>query len=241
MAAGWAPAKICLPALLAVAAIGALTLEASAEVRISQRGSGHLTVEAHGATLHEVLESLSATQNIQFNSSPALSRVVSGTYSGSLQRVLSRLLDGFDTVIQSSPGRVKLTVFDPASTRNVSPAPTALAATANHRVSSNVDLDEETAQQAAQGRNGAARSRPGSVPPTQPVSAAVPVALVPSHPAVSSNVDLDEEKSLGMTAAPRSTPANLPVRPAVASGTSVRAISHPAISSNVDLDEETVR
>ncbi len=180
-------------ALLVVAAFCAAA--APAEVRVSEAGGGRLTVEAHDATLRQVLDALRAVRPLRLHTSDALTRTVTGTYSGSLPRVLARVLDGYDHVIHQTATGVDLDVFGAASAAHASaPATSAVVMVTNagHRVSSNVDLDEEAA--------GAAAAQPRAArasPPVVPVQPAVLTGSVqsPDAPRVSSNVDLDEEQT----------------------------------------------
>ncbi|HEY2137210.1 MAG TPA: hypothetical protein VGH49_15070 [Xanthobacteraceae bacterium] len=203
----------------AVALLGAgilCALPARAEVSIVEAGSGTLVVEAHDATVRQVLEALSASRNIQFRASEALSQIVTGTYSGTLPHVLARILGGYDTVIVSTASGVRLTVLAAAGTARpvvsisavrANPATASIAApqtmpvNATRTVSSNVDLDEE----AAEGATGQARpayaaapavplsivNSSASVPPTMTINSQGSSA----RPHISANVDLDEEKS----------------------------------------------
>jgi hypothetical protein len=179
-------------ALVAAAALSALPSRAGAEVRIADSlSSGALVVEAREATVQEVLDALSRVRPLEIHSSAALSRVITGTYSGSLSRVLARVLDGYDNVIQSSPAGVKLSVFGVGTASRAAVArmtPAVSVTPVNRPVSDNLDLDEENAQRAA--GIGVSPS-----PAVAPVAGPRLLAAVPSHPAVSSNVDLDEELS----------------------------------------------
>jgi hypothetical protein len=179
-------------ALFVLAALGATT--APAEVRVTDAGGGRLTVEAHDATLRQVLDALRAVRPLRLHGSDALTRPVTGTYSGSLPRVLSHLLDGYDHVVHQTAAGVELDVLDPVGGPRA-PAQTVVHASGpvvvpnnGRRVSSNVDLDDE----AAAARPRAARSPP----PTVPVQPAVLTGSIqPSDaPRISSNVDLDEER-----------------------------------------------
>ncbi len=53
---------------------------------------------------------LGQTHTIRFETSEPLSRHVTGTYSGTLQRVFSRILDGYDHVIRSMSSGIQLVV-----------------------------------------------------------------------------------------------------------------------------------
>ena len=176
-------------ALLA-AALTAVT--ASAEVRVSEAGDGRLTIVAHDATVRQVLDVLRATRPLQVRTSDALARTVTGTYSGSLPRVLSRILDGYDHVVHSTAAGIELEVFGQANgVRAQATVANSVTFVSSHPgVSSNVDLDEERA----------ASPRAITINTPTPAVSPQPVALTGSirqagPPRVSSNVDLDEETS----------------------------------------------
>jgi hypothetical protein len=192
--------------LVGAAVLCALSLPAMADVRIVDSGPGTVVVEARDATVEQVLEALSKSRNFEFHASGALTRVLSATYSGTLPRVLGRILDGYDHVVQSTPSGIRVNVVGVAqalpSVSKLLATPAAMSGTMavniGRRVSTNVDQDEENAQ-AAQAGVPAAKpvmpSRPGanSSPP-------VPAALTgnargTAGPRVSTNVDLDEETS----------------------------------------------
>src|SRR5690349_12150070 len=118
-----------------------------AEVRITATEGDAVTIEARDATLRDVLDALAKTHKLDFSSSDPLSRRVAGTYSGSLQRVLLRLLYGYNVVMRVSPSGTKLTVVGLSSARLVRAAAVAYARPAGPR--SNVDLDEEKAMERA--------------------------------------------------------------------------------------------
>jgi len=184
----WLAALVFLAAALGTGA-------ASAEVRVSDAGGGQLRVEARGATVRQVLDALGAAQPLQVHTTDALSRTVTGTYTGSLARVLSRVLDGYNHVVHTTAAGLEIEVFGTATGAR---ATTAIANTVtmvpnnNNRVSSNIDADEEAAANAM--------SRPSVVNAPAPPVRAAPVALTgsvqhPGAPRVSGNVDLDEETS----------------------------------------------
>lgn len=174
----------------------ALTVEgASAEVRVSEAGGGQLRVEAHGATVRQVLDALRATRPIQLRTSNALTRTITGTYSGSLPRVLSRILDGYDHVVHSTATGTELEVLGPGNgVRAQAPVANSVTFVPSHRsVSSNVDADEDATAAIARPRASVVNA-PASVVPPQPVALTGSVPH-PDAPRVSSNVDLDEETS----------------------------------------------
>lgn len=83
-----------------------------AEVRVSGQADA-LIVETREASVAEVLAALRTSFNLQYRISGALNRVMTGTYTGSLQRVIARLLEGHNYVMQSSAGGGALIVFEP--------------------------------------------------------------------------------------------------------------------------------
>jgi len=178
-------------ALLAVAAFCAT---ASAEVRVSDAGGGRLTVEARNASLHEVLDALRAVRPLRLHSKDALTRTVTGTYSGSLPLVLSRILDGYNHVIHQTAEGIELDVVGAATgARATASGASTIVMMPNvaRRVSSNVDQDEEAAE-AATVRHAAAPA-PTPAVPVQP--AVLTGSVEPAGaPRISSNVDLDEEQ-----------------------------------------------
>jgi hypothetical protein len=181
----------------------ALSLPAWADVRIVDSGPGTVVVEARDATVEQVLEALSKSRNFEFHSSGALTRVLSATYSGTLPRVLGRILDGYDHVVQSTPSGIRVNVVGVAqalpSVSKFVATPAAMSGTMavniGHKVSANVDQDEENAQAGVPAAKPVMPPRPGANP-----SPPVPAALTgnargAAGPRVSTNVDLDEETS----------------------------------------------
>ena len=197
----------CATALVGAAILCALSVPAWAEVRVVESGPGTLVVEAREATVEQVLEALSESRNFEFHTSRALTRVLSGTYTGTLPRVLARVLDGYDHVVQSTPTGIRLSVLGaagaprplvagPKGPARPATMPRPMPASVGQSViSTNVDQDEESTQAAAAPVNAVAPPRPAanSVPP-------IPAALTgnargSAAPRVSTNLDLDEETS----------------------------------------------
>src|SRR5208283_4115548 len=69
----------------------ALSMSARAEVQVTG-GPDAMNVEAKEASVEEVLIALKKAYGLQYGSSANLSRSVSGTFAGSLQQVVSRVL-----------------------------------------------------------------------------------------------------------------------------------------------------
>jgi len=71
--------------------------------------------EAIDAPLEEVLAGLNAALNMRIRTSKSLNSLVSGTYRGSLQEVVGRLLTGQDYVIKYAAGAIEVTVLGPSN------------------------------------------------------------------------------------------------------------------------------
>jgi hypothetical protein len=85
------------------------TAAASAELRISG-GPDSLSVEARNAPLKEILDALGKSFQVEYKPVAGLERPITGTYSGSLHRVLTRLLIGHDYIIRSSAQGMEIVI-----------------------------------------------------------------------------------------------------------------------------------
>lgn len=63
-------------------------------VSVRDAGGGRIQIEAHDASVGQVLAALQASGLIRLSDSDQLSRTVSGTYTGTLTQVLSHILEG---------------------------------------------------------------------------------------------------------------------------------------------------
>jgi hypothetical protein len=101
---------LALAVLCVAVTLGASAARGRAEVSIHvDRAVVHL--EASNAPLSEVLSALERAFSIRHRTSVPLDRSISGSYRGSLRRVLSRLLDGFNYYIaDTAEGRMEITV-----------------------------------------------------------------------------------------------------------------------------------
>ena len=70
-----------------------------------------MQLSAEDAPLGEVLAALAARFNLTYEPAPQLDRQVGGTYSGTLQQVLVRILDGYDYVTNFSADGIELKVW----------------------------------------------------------------------------------------------------------------------------------
>src|SRR5664279_127104 len=112
--------KLVLTIWLA-ALIQAFAQPVRAEVRVTGQADA-LTVEAHEASVEEVLAALRTSFNLQIQTSGVPNHVITGTYSGSLQRVVARLLDGQNYVMRSFTDHVEIVVIGPGASGGASAA-----------------------------------------------------------------------------------------------------------------------
>jgi hypothetical protein len=70
-----------------------------------------VSIIAQNTSIEEILSVLSHEFSVHYNSSVNLDNRLTGTFQGSLQRVLARVLEGYNFVIKMSDGRTELTVL----------------------------------------------------------------------------------------------------------------------------------
>jgi hypothetical protein len=73
--------------------------------------SQYVVVEAQNASVQEILITLTNAFDIQFKSSADLNKQLTGTYKGTLQQTLSRILEGYDLVMNSDQAGLKITLL----------------------------------------------------------------------------------------------------------------------------------
>jgi hypothetical protein len=109
----------------------ALSTGARAEIQITGE-SDAIKVEAKEASVEEVLIALKKAYGLQYGSSANLSRSVSGTFAGSLEQVVSRVLSlqGYGFIAETSAQGTLVAVYDLSTAPKiaVSLAPKAAAA-----------------------------------------------------------------------------------------------------------------
>lgn len=106
----------------------AMLLLASADAQAAVRVSGTraaVRIETDNSSLRDVLEALRKSFGIRYHGADGLNDPVSGTYSGSLQRVLSRLLREHNFVMRPLAGGIDVTVVsnNPTQTRQAAGPP----------------------------------------------------------------------------------------------------------------------
>ena len=96
---------------LSVAFVCSVPTIASAEVHVE--GSPVLVrVSTSRDTISDVLSALAATFNVQYRTAIPLDAAAEATYSGSLQQVISRLLDGYNYMVKTDDSKTtEIVVF----------------------------------------------------------------------------------------------------------------------------------
>jgi hypothetical protein len=74
---------------------------AAAEIRVSGAPEA-VRIEAREASLEEVFRALVAKFELHYHAKVPLDRPVNGVFTGSLSRVMARLLEGYDYVVKRS-------------------------------------------------------------------------------------------------------------------------------------------
>ena len=115
-----------MSSILLATFVQVLSTSVRAEIQVTG-GSEAITVEAKEASVEELLIALKKAYGLQYGSSANLSRSVSGTFAGSLQQVVSRMLSlqGYDFIAETSAQGVIVAVYGkstaPLSTVAVAP------------------------------------------------------------------------------------------------------------------------
>jgi hypothetical protein len=99
------PAAIAFGVALAIAPTLAL---AETQVRGTRDA---LSVEAQNASVEEILVALSNAFDVEFRSSADLEKRLTGTYQGSLQQVVMRILGGYDFFVKSGENGLEISLL----------------------------------------------------------------------------------------------------------------------------------
>jgi hypothetical protein len=167
----------CLAAVtFSLLALGSAS--AGAAVSVDIQSGGGVVVDANGATVAEILTALGETGGVHYRSSVDLGRTVSGTYKGTLQHVVSRLLEGYNFTLQVSDNRIEAVIIGLAGTLPTTGQPTTAVAAASADAAT-TGTSAEPAPTSANAANGEAVNfavRRGA-PRQQSTSAAANLAL----------------------------------------------------------------
>ena len=95
-------------ALVAGLAAPSVTAMAAAQVSGSPQS---VSVDAQNSSLKDILSALGKQFNIHYQSTANLDKQLSGTYEGSLRRVVARLLEGYNFIITTNQDMIEVTVL----------------------------------------------------------------------------------------------------------------------------------
>jgi hypothetical protein len=112
------------PALAILATIAIATVVPSAATAETQvtGGAEAVRLEASDATVDEAFAALGAAFGLRYRSAVALDRRITGTYQGSIEHVISRLLVGYNFFIVTSSGSAQVIVVgNPSATAEGGP------------------------------------------------------------------------------------------------------------------------
>jgi hypothetical protein len=127
----WRTRECLLGAVIAL--VCGLTTAVSAEVHVEGNLSA-LRLTAGGDALSDVLSAFGRLSPVTTRTSVPLNDEISGAYSGSLSRVVSRLLEGYNYVIKQDSGLTEIIVFGRRGEAAVAPrAPAARSALSRWR------------------------------------------------------------------------------------------------------------
>ena len=90
-----------------------------AEARITGTPDA-LQIEAHESSIEEMLNILATRFGLRYRTEASLDRLITGTYKGTLQQVVGRLLEGFDYIAKTNSGGVEIIILRDS---NHQPAP----------------------------------------------------------------------------------------------------------------------
>jgi hypothetical protein len=82
-----------------------------------------LTLEAHDASIQDVLAALGDKFGLRYRNITAIDRRFDGTYEGSLHRVMTRLLDGSSYVMSTDGGHIEVIMVGVAKRNETQPLP----------------------------------------------------------------------------------------------------------------------
>jgi hypothetical protein len=110
-------------AALGLACLAALSAtQADAEVRVDG-GRDEMQVRVENDTVGHVLETLGQNVSLHYRSAAPLNKVIGGSFSGSLEQVLSRVLAGYDFAVRYNLQDVEIFVVGESGVAPIPPPP----------------------------------------------------------------------------------------------------------------------
>ena len=70
-----------------------------------------VSLQAQNSSIAEIFEALGHDFNIYYRSSIELQNHISGNYVGSLRHVVTRILEGYNFIVKTSPGQMEVIVL----------------------------------------------------------------------------------------------------------------------------------
>ena len=68
-------------------------------------------LEVDNTAIEDVMDALGANFGLRYRSTAPLARRISGTHRGALERIVARVLDGYDFVVKTGPEGIEVTVY----------------------------------------------------------------------------------------------------------------------------------
>jgi hypothetical protein len=93
-----------------VAGLAATTVTAIAAAQVTGSPQ-NVSVDAQNSSLKDILSALGKQFNVHYQSTANLDKQLSGTYEGSLRRVVARLLEGYNFIITTNQDMIEVTVL----------------------------------------------------------------------------------------------------------------------------------
>jgi hypothetical protein len=190
-------------ALAATLAVAPTSLLAGAQVQGSPEA---VRIETQNSSIEEVLAALGNAFDLRYRSSANLAKHLSGTYEGSLQRVVARVLEGYDFVLRNNKGKIEITVL---GTRNAAPA-AAVASSASSPAKVAPTAPTAPATPAAGAPSKATEQPAPATPPAAPAAKPAKVAEGQMPGLVPTTEPLDLSKIPGMTVVTSPTQEQIP-------------------------------
>jgi hypothetical protein len=166
-----------------------------AEVRVQAAGD-NLTIQANNATVAEVLAGLESALNIKIRIRGSAPQIITGSYSGPMQRVLPRLLTGVNYIVTSGADGINIIVVGANTVRSTGRAVESPSGRSAPQAA--IVIADNAAESDQQGWNpsGAMFAKTAPAAPRNVVSQPPTNAAGPAGPAVSPLVG-DQENNDG--------------------------------------------
>jgi|SRR5579872_2511004 len=102
--------------------LGVLSSTAIASTSVSGTAD-FVTVDAQNTSIKEILSALGQKFRLQVDSSANLDKTISGSYHGSLGRVVVRLLEGYNFILRTNQDELQVTVLGTETRQNITGIP----------------------------------------------------------------------------------------------------------------------